>query len=37
MERVFLQNKHGVIQPFITANEIKTLQEQHIAYETIKI
>jgi hypothetical protein len=43
MERVSLQNKHGVIQPFITANKrklkakIKTLQEQHIAYETIKI
>jgi hypothetical protein len=43
IERVSLQNKHGVIQPFITANKkklkekIKTLQEKHIAYEAIKI
>jgi hypothetical protein len=43
MERVSLQNKYGVIQPFIKENKIKlktkikTLQEQHIAYEVIKI
>jgi hypothetical protein len=44
MECVSLQNKHVVIQPFITANKkiklktkIKMLQEQHIAYEAIKI
>jgi hypothetical protein len=44
MERVSLQNKYDVIQPFITANKskenwkkIKTLQEKHIAYEAIKI
>jgi hypothetical protein len=43
MERVSLQNKHAVIQQFITANKtkikakIKTLQEQHLAYEAIKI
>jgi hypothetical protein len=44
-ERVSLQNKYDVIQLFITANKtkenlkqkIKTLQEQHIAYEAIKI
>jgi hypothetical protein len=43
-ERVSLQNKHGVIQPFITKKKkrklktkIKTLQEKHIAYEAIKI
>jgi hypothetical protein len=44
MERVSLQSKHDVIQPFITANKkiklkakIKTLQEKHIVYEAIKI
>jgi hypothetical protein len=45
MERVSLQNKYDVIQPFITTNKTKqnwkqkqlTLQEQHIAYEAIKI
>jgi hypothetical protein len=42
-ERVSLQNKYDVIQPFITANKQKktekklTLQEKHIAYEAIKI
>jgi hypothetical protein len=43
-KRVSLQNKHGVIQPFIQQKnkrklkaKIKTLQEQHIAYEAIKI
>jgi hypothetical protein len=42
-ERVSFQNKHDVIQPFITASKkklkakIKTLQEKHIAYEAIKI
>jgi hypothetical protein len=43
MEHVSLQNKHGVIQPFIIANKtklkekLKILQEQHIVYEAIKI
>jgi hypothetical protein len=43
MECVSLQNKHGVIQPFIAENKKNkkqkqlTLQEQHIAYEAIKI
>jgi hypothetical protein len=45
MERVSLQNKHDVIQPFIIENKtkenlkqkIKTLQGKHIAYEAIKI
>jgi hypothetical protein len=40
-----LQKKYAGIQPFLTANKakenkkqkIKTLQEQHIAYEAIKI
>jgi hypothetical protein len=39
-----LQKKYAGIQPFITENKakklktkIKTLQEQHIAYEAIKI
>jgi hypothetical protein len=43
-EHVSLQNKHGVIQPFIAEKnkrklkaKIKTLQEKHIAYEAIKI
>jgi hypothetical protein len=44
-EHVSLQNKHDGIQPFFMANKtkenfktkIKTLQEQHIAYEAIKI
>jgi hypothetical protein len=44
MECVSLQNKYDVIQPFIIATKqkklktkIKTLHEQHIAYEAIKI
>jgi hypothetical protein len=44
-ERVSLQNKYGVVKPFITANKTKEnikqkqlmLQEQDIAYEAIKI
>ena len=40
-ERVSLPHKNARIQPYATANKtktkIKTLQEQHIAYEAIKI
>jgi hypothetical protein len=41
-ERVSLQNKHDVIQPFIEAKKklkakIKTLHEKRIEYEAIKI
>jgi hypothetical protein len=44
-KHVSLQNKHAGIQQYTTANKTKenkkqkqlTLQEQHIAYEAIKI
>ena len=41
-ERVSLQNKYVGVQPYATAKKklnttIKTLQEQHIAYEAIKL
>jgi hypothetical protein len=29
MERVSLQNKHGVIQPFITANKTKKAESKN--------